>query len=127
MVNWHFPRDDPMFTMIKVVSRHEDTQLYGAILPDALTNEAIKDSESYKEYYAIALGAEPPKTKSSVKKKQIGSDKTKTPPTTKGKRLKTSAKKQYRVFPGRYVPTRLEMEYRVTNDDWSLNMTRMRL
>ncbi|GKB91892.1 hypothetical protein Tco_0964164 [Tanacetum coccineum] len=91
-VNWHFVRDDPMFTTIKVVSRHEDTQLYGAILPDELTNKAIKDSESYKEYYAIASGAEPPKTKASVKKKQDGSDKTKTPPTTKGKRLKTSAK-----------------------------------
>ncbi|GKA54649.1 hypothetical protein Tco_0753598, partial [Tanacetum coccineum] len=91
-VNWHFARDDPMFTTIKVVSRHEDTQLYGAILPDELTNEAIKDSESYKEYYAIASGAEPPKTKASVKKKQAGSDKTKTPPTAKGKRLKTSAK-----------------------------------
>ncbi|GKA76308.1 hypothetical protein Tco_0782769 [Tanacetum coccineum] len=37
-------------------------------------------------------GAEPPKTKASVNKKQTGSDKTKTPPTTKGKRLKTSAK-----------------------------------
>ncbi|GKC39225.1 hypothetical protein Tco_1051609 [Tanacetum coccineum] len=72
-VNWHFVRDDPMFTTIKVVSRHEDTQLYGAILPDELTNKAIKDSESYKEYYVIASG-------------------TKTPPTAKGKRLKTSAK-----------------------------------
>ncbi|GJY76922.1 hypothetical protein Tco_0482038 [Tanacetum coccineum] len=41
---------------------------------------------------AIASGAEPPKTKASVKKKQAGSDKTKTPPTAKGKRLKTSAK-----------------------------------
>ncbi|GJT69176.1 hypothetical protein Tco_1028462 [Tanacetum coccineum] len=91
-VNWDFARDDPMFTMIKVVSRHEDTQLYGAIFPNELTNEAIKDSESYKEYYAIASGAEPPKTKASVKKKQIGSDRIKTPLTTKGKRLKTSAK-----------------------------------
>ncbi|GKC55344.1 hypothetical protein Tco_1078089 [Tanacetum coccineum] len=91
-VNWHFARDDYMFTMIKVVSRHKDTQLYGAILPDELTNEAIKDSESYKEYYAIASGAEQPKTKASVKKKQVGSDKSKTPPTAKGKRLKTSAK-----------------------------------
>ncbi|GJU10336.1 hypothetical protein Tco_1132732 [Tanacetum coccineum] len=54
-VNWHFSRDDPMFTMIKVVSRHEDTHLY----------------------------AEPPKTKASVKKKQAGSDKTKTPLTAK--------------------------------------------
>ncbi|GKC32233.1 hypothetical protein Tco_1039527, partial [Tanacetum coccineum] len=91
-VNWHFAREDPMFTMIKVVSRHEDTQLYGSILPDELTNKAIKDFESYKGYYVIASGAEPPKTKASVKKKQARSDKTKTPPTAKGKRLKTSAK-----------------------------------
>ncbi|GJY69350.1 hypothetical protein Tco_0472332 [Tanacetum coccineum] len=91
-VNWHYARDDHMFTTIKVVSRHEDTQLYGAILPDDLTNEAIKDSESYKEYYAIASGAEPPKTKASVKKKQVESNKAKTPPATKGKRLKTTAK-----------------------------------
>ncbi|GKF30692.1 hypothetical protein Tco_0100490 [Tanacetum coccineum] len=81
-----------MFTMIKVVSRHEDTQLYGIIFPDELTNEAIQDFKSYKEYYDIASGAEPPKTKASVKKKKIRSDKTKTPPTTNGKRLKTSAK-----------------------------------
>ncbi|GKD10788.1 hypothetical protein Tco_1190473 [Tanacetum coccineum] len=91
-VNWHFARDDPMFTTIKVVSRHEDTQLYGAILLDELTNEAIKDFESYKEYYAIASGAEPPKTKASVMKKQVESNKTVSPLTVKGKRLKTSAK-----------------------------------
>ncbi|GKE66840.1 hypothetical protein Tco_1521001 [Tanacetum coccineum] len=64
----------------------------GEIKPNELTNEAIKDFESYKEYYAIALGAEPPKTKASVKKKQVESDKTNTPPTAKGKRLKTLAK-----------------------------------
>ncbi|GJU79803.1 hypothetical protein Tco_1282168 [Tanacetum coccineum] len=91
-VNWHYARDDYMFTTIKVVSRREDTQLYGAILPNELTNEDIRNSESYKEYYAIALGAEPPKTKASVKKKQIGSDKTTNSSTTKGKRLKTLAK-----------------------------------
>ncbi|GKA23620.1 hypothetical protein Tco_0709653 [Tanacetum coccineum] len=76
--------------MIKVVSRNEDTQLYGAILPDELTNEAIKDSKSYKEYHAIASGAEPPKTKASVKKKQARSDKA--PKAPKGKRLKATAK-----------------------------------
>ncbi|GKC24259.1 hypothetical protein Tco_1026409 [Tanacetum coccineum] len=91
-VNWHYARDDHMFTTIKVVSRHEDTQLYGAILPDELMNEAIKESESYKEYYAIASGAKPPKTKASVKKKQAAYDTTKTPSIAKGKRLKTSAK-----------------------------------
>ncbi|GKA96605.1 hypothetical protein Tco_0818700 [Tanacetum coccineum] len=89
-VNWHYAKDDYMFTTIKVVSKPEDTQLYGAILPNELTNEDIKNSESYKEYYAIASGAEPLKTKASVKKKQVGSDKTTIPPI--GKRLKTSAK-----------------------------------
>ncbi|GJW94580.1 hypothetical protein Tco_0174252 [Tanacetum coccineum] len=82
--------DDYMFTMIKVVSRHEDTQLYGAILPNELMNEDIRNSESYKEYYAIASGAEPPKTKASVKKKQAGSDQA--PKATQGKRLKATAK-----------------------------------
>ncbi|GJR14930.1 hypothetical protein Tco_0797582 [Tanacetum coccineum] len=91
-VYWHFARDGPMFTMIKVVSRLVNTQLYGAFLPIDLTNEAIKDLESYKEYYAIASGAEHPKTKASVKKKQFKSDKAKTPPATKGKILKTTSK-----------------------------------
>ncbi|GKE29573.1 hypothetical protein Tco_1444957 [Tanacetum coccineum] len=73
-VNWHYARDDYMFTTIKVVSGHEDTQLYGAILPNELTNEDIRNYKSYKEYYAIASGAEPPKTKAraakTAKKKQ---------------------------------------------------------
>ncbi|GJZ34179.1 retrovirus-related pol polyprotein from transposon TNT 1-94 [Tanacetum coccineum] len=90
-VNWHYARDDYMFATIKVVSRHEDAQLYDAILPNELTNEDIRNSESYKEYYVIALGAEPPKTKSRVKKKQVGSDMLKNP-LTKGKRLKTFVK-----------------------------------
>ncbi|GJW12812.1 hypothetical protein Tco_1578639, partial [Tanacetum coccineum] len=62
-VNWHYARDDPMFTTINVISRNEDTQLYGTILPVALTNEDIRNSESYKEYYAIASGTIPPKIK----------------------------------------------------------------
>nr|GEY30079.1 hypothetical protein [Tanacetum cinerariifolium] len=69
-LNWHFSRDDHMFTTIKLVSRHQNTQQYGAILPVKLTNEAIRNSKSYKEYYAIASGAEPPKIKASIKKKQ---------------------------------------------------------
>nr|GEW71903.1 hypothetical protein [Tanacetum cinerariifolium] len=91
-VNWHFARDDHMFTTIKLVSRHKNTQQYGFILPIELTNEAIKNSESYKEYYVIASGAEPPKTKASIRKKQSSSNTTMPPPTAKGKRLKTLAK-----------------------------------
>nr|GEW41167.1 hypothetical protein [Tanacetum cinerariifolium] len=91
-VNWHFVRDDHLFTMIKLVSKHQNTQQYVAILPIKLTNEAIRNLESYKEYYATASGAAPPKTKASIRKKQSSSDTTMPPPTTKGKRLKTSAK-----------------------------------
>nr|GEU45558.1 hypothetical protein [Tanacetum cinerariifolium] len=69
-VNWHFARDDHMFKTIKLVSRHQNTQQYGAIFPIELTNESIKNSESYKEYNAIASGAEPRKTKASIRKKQ---------------------------------------------------------
>nr|GFA15081.1 hypothetical protein [Tanacetum cinerariifolium]GFA15500.1 hypothetical protein [Tanacetum cinerariifolium] len=46
----------------------KNTQQYGAILPVELTNEAIKNSKSFKEYYAIDSGAEPPMTKASVRK-----------------------------------------------------------
>ncbi|GKB35305.1 hypothetical protein Tco_0880247 [Tanacetum coccineum] len=75
-INWYYERDDPMFTTINVISGHEDTQLYDAILPKELTNEDIRNSESYKEYYAIASGKVPPKIKASVHKKKADSDTT---------------------------------------------------
>ncbi|GJR80933.1 hypothetical protein Tco_0151718 [Tanacetum coccineum] len=80
-VNWHYARDDPMFTTINVISRNEDTQLYGTILPVALTNEDIRNSESYKEYYAIASGMIPPKTKGSKKKADTDTITKQKPPT----------------------------------------------
>ncbi|GJS75838.1 hypothetical protein Tco_0725719 [Tanacetum coccineum] len=80
-VNWHYARDDPMFTTINVISRNEDTQLYGTILPVALTNEDIRNSESYKEYYAIASGTIPPKIKGSKKKADTDTTTKQKPPT----------------------------------------------
>ncbi|GKA93197.1 hypothetical protein Tco_0815183 [Tanacetum coccineum] len=86
-VNWHYARDDPMFTTINVISRNEATQLYGAILPVALTNEDIRNSESYKEYYAMASGTIPPKTKGSKKKANTDAiPKQKTPTAPKEKK-----------------------------------------
>ncbi|GJX92973.1 hypothetical protein Tco_0347559 [Tanacetum coccineum] len=73
---WHYAKDDPMFTTLNVISRNENTQLYGAILPKELTNEDIRNSTSYKEYYTIALGEVPPKTKASVQKKKTDSNTT---------------------------------------------------
>nr|GEW83018.1 hypothetical protein [Tanacetum cinerariifolium] len=91
-VNWHYVGDDQMFTTIKFVSRHQNTQQFGAIFPFKLTNEAIKNSTAYKEYYVIASGAEPPKTKASVRKTQSSSNTTMPPPVAKGTRLQTSKK-----------------------------------
>ncbi|GJR99932.1 hypothetical protein Tco_0316441 [Tanacetum coccineum] len=62
-------------------TRNEDTQLYGTILPVALTNEDIRNSESYKEYYAIALGTIPLKTKGSKKKANTDTTTKQKPPT----------------------------------------------
>nr|GFD21273.1 hypothetical protein [Tanacetum cinerariifolium] len=75
-VNWHYVRDDQMFTTIKLVSRHQNTQQFGVMLPIELTNKDIKNSEAYKEYYAVASGATPPKAKASVKKTKSISDTT---------------------------------------------------
>nr|GFD38580.1 hypothetical protein [Tanacetum cinerariifolium] len=93
-VNWHYVRDDQMFTMIKLVLRHQNTQQFGAMLPIELTNADIRNSEAYKEYYAVETGAIPPKTKASVRKTKSSSDTTVTPPLTAvaGTRLFTSAK-----------------------------------
>ncbi|GJV34197.1 retrovirus-related pol polyprotein from transposon TNT 1-94, partial [Tanacetum coccineum] len=92
-VNWHYARDDPMFTTINVISRNEDTQLYGAILPAELTNEDIRNSEPYKEYHAIASGKIPPKTKASKKKADTdATTKQKPPAIPKEKKEKKSGK-----------------------------------
>nr|GEZ43237.1 hypothetical protein [Tanacetum cinerariifolium] len=91
-VNWHYVRDDQMFTTIKLVSRHQNTQQFGVMLPIKITNDDIRNSEAYKEYYAVASGAAPPKTKASFRKTKSSSDTTITPPTTAGTRLSTSAK-----------------------------------
>nr|GFB41192.1 hypothetical protein [Tanacetum cinerariifolium] len=54
-VNWHYIRDDHMFTTIKLVSKHQNTQQFGALLPIELTNEDIRNSNAYKEYYATHI------------------------------------------------------------------------
>ncbi|GJX33141.1 hypothetical protein Tco_0242996 [Tanacetum coccineum] len=51
---WHTARDDTMFTSMRCISRHEDTQVYGTILSKDLTNQAMLESKAYKTYYAFA-------------------------------------------------------------------------
>ncbi|GKD36095.1 hypothetical protein Tco_1251604 [Tanacetum coccineum] len=64
----HTTRDDNLLGTMRFVSRHEDTQVFGALLPKAMTNQALLDSVAYKTYYAIDTGAEPPKPKRIQKK-----------------------------------------------------------
>nr|GFA89542.1 hypothetical protein [Tanacetum cinerariifolium] len=73
--------DDIMFLTIKVVSRHQNTQQYGAILPIELTTEDIRNTKEYKEYYACATGEAAPKPKASARRKRGGSTSSTTPPT----------------------------------------------
>nr|GEZ86929.1 hypothetical protein [Tanacetum cinerariifolium] len=81
-INSHYVRDDSIFLMIKVVSRHQNTQQYGAMLPIELTDDEIRNSKAYKEYYALATGEAVPKLKASARSKRSGSDTSITPPTT---------------------------------------------
>nr|GEY78019.1 copia protein [Tanacetum cinerariifolium] len=53
---WHFAKDDSMFTTIRVISKPLDTQLYCALLPQHLTNQAMLEFEAYKTYHAYATG-----------------------------------------------------------------------
>nr|GEV59405.1 hypothetical protein [Tanacetum cinerariifolium] len=90
---WRYARDDFMFTTVRVISKHQDTQVYGAILPQQLTNQAMLESKAYMTYRAYATGEKTPKPKSTKKKADSKSSlKTKPTQSSKGKRIKTSAK-----------------------------------
>nr|GFB47067.1 hypothetical protein [Tanacetum cinerariifolium] len=80
-IHWHYVRDDALFSTIKVVSRHQTTQQYGAILPIKLTTDEIRNSKAYNEYYACAMGEAAPKPKASARKKKGDSASSTTPPT----------------------------------------------
>ncbi|GJQ99002.1 hypothetical protein Tco_0521987 [Tanacetum coccineum] len=90
---WHYAMDDFMFTTIRVILKHKDTQEYGAILPEHLTNQAMLESEAFKTYRAYVTGEKAPKSK-AIKKKTDSESSPKTKPSqaSKGKRIKTSAK-----------------------------------
>ncbi|GJV40703.1 hypothetical protein Tco_1419143 [Tanacetum coccineum] len=56
-VDWHMANDDPILTtMREFIPKHETVQRYGAILPDTLTNQAMKESDAYKTYHDFTTG-----------------------------------------------------------------------
>nr|GFC91224.1 hypothetical protein [Tanacetum cinerariifolium] len=80
-IHWHYVQDDVLFSAIKVVSRHQATQQYGAILPIELTTAEIRNIKAYQEYHACAMGEAAPKPKASARKKKGDSASSTTPPT----------------------------------------------
>nr|GEU76073.1 hypothetical protein [Tanacetum cinerariifolium] len=70
-----------MFSTIKLVSRHQNTQQFGALLSIELTNAKIRKYKAYKEYYAIATGEAVPKPKASVRGTRSSFDTSITTPT----------------------------------------------
>ncbi|GKF49445.1 hypothetical protein Tco_0142696 [Tanacetum coccineum] len=90
---WHYARDDFMFTTIRVISKHQDTQVYDAILPQHLTNQAMLEPKAYMTYHAYATGKKTLKPKSTKKTADSkSSPKTKLTQASKGKRIKIVAK-----------------------------------
>ncbi|GJX97146.1 retrovirus-related pol polyprotein from transposon TNT 1-94 [Tanacetum coccineum] len=90
---WHTARDDTMFTSMRCISRHEDTQVYGTILSKELTNQAMLESNAYKTYYAFASGEKTPKPRYVRKKADSDtSPKQKPVQATKGTRIKSKDK-----------------------------------
>ncbi|GJW39216.1 zinc finger, CCHC-type containing protein [Tanacetum coccineum] len=67
----HTSQDDYLLGTLKFISRHEDAQVFGAILPDEMTNQAIRESDAYKSYYEVASGAVPPKSKRQKKSESV--------------------------------------------------------
>ncbi|GJX73888.1 putative reverse transcriptase domain-containing protein [Tanacetum coccineum] len=55
-VDWHMANNDPILTTMRFIPKHETVQKYDAILPDTLTNQAMKESDTYKTYHDFTTG-----------------------------------------------------------------------
>ncbi|GKC67769.1 hypothetical protein Tco_1100367 [Tanacetum coccineum] len=89
-VDWHMANDDPILTTMRFIPQHEVVQRYGAILPDYLTNPAMKESEAYKTYHDLATGKVQPKPKYVRRSSRSKTDEA--PKPSSGKRVKAMAK-----------------------------------
>ncbi|GKA05763.1 hypothetical protein Tco_0684883 [Tanacetum coccineum] len=82
--------DEPILTTMRFIPQHEVVQIYGAILPDYLTNPAMKESEAYKTYHDLATGKVQPKPKYVRRSSRSKTDEA--PKPSSGKRVKAMAK-----------------------------------
>ncbi|GJT69762.1 retrovirus-related pol polyprotein from transposon TNT 1-94 [Tanacetum coccineum] len=90
-------RNDTLLGTLKFVSKTKDYQRYGALIPDDMINQDIKDSKAYKTYLDFATGKATPNKARKFKKvasplKKLSSV-LKEEPAVKPKRAKKLAKK----------------------------------
>ncbi|GKG51548.1 hypothetical protein Tco_0541932, partial [Tanacetum coccineum] len=53
----HTVRDGSILGPMRFVSKFDEYQVYGALLPEGMTNQQMQDSPAYKTYLAFATGA----------------------------------------------------------------------
>nr|GEW55185.1 hypothetical protein [Tanacetum cinerariifolium] len=84
-------------TDVNINKLHQPWRSFVAVINKCLSEkstcyDSLRNFKAYKEYYTVASGAAPPKTKASFRKTKSSFDTTITPPTVAGTRLSTSAK-----------------------------------
>ncbi|GKE25426.1 hypothetical protein Tco_1440810, partial [Tanacetum coccineum] len=67
-INLYIIRDDSLLGTLKFVSKTQDYQQYGALIPDDMIKQDIKDSQAYKTYYDFATRKVPPRKARKYKK-----------------------------------------------------------
>ncbi|GJU22679.1 hypothetical protein Tco_1156021 [Tanacetum coccineum] len=96
-INLYIICNNSLLGTLKFISKTQDYQQYGAMIPDDMINQDIKDSKAYKTYYEFATGKVPPKKARKYKKVASPSRKLslvkEAKPAKKAKRVKRPAKK----------------------------------
>ncbi|GJR94290.1 hypothetical protein Tco_0266464 [Tanacetum coccineum] len=64
----HTAQADNILGLMRFFSKFDDFQVYGALLPNRMTNQQMRDSDAYKSYLTYATGAASPKMKRKLKK-----------------------------------------------------------
>ncbi|GJR86938.1 hypothetical protein Tco_0210949 [Tanacetum coccineum] len=68
MINLHTVHDDTLLSTLKFISKIEDCQKYGVVIPNGMINDDIKLSKAYKTYLDYATRKVPPKKARKFKK-----------------------------------------------------------
>nr|GEW59578.1 reverse transcriptase domain-containing protein [Tanacetum cinerariifolium] len=71
----HTVRDDSVLGTLIFVSKYDEYQVYGALLPEGMTNQQIRNSPAYKTYLAFTTGAATPKKAGKFQKHAFPSKK----------------------------------------------------